>query len=144
MDLINIIKANILSSLFLYVSIHYFSSFLIIPRSVVLIDLIICTSLICTSRLGIRIFFLQAKGFLSNEYPSIKKVLIIGAGDTGQTMSRQLLQKHNQNVKLVGFVDDDASKIGKRLHGIRVYGPVNNINSLKIIFDEIHMCALIN
>ncbi|MDC0165251.1 polysaccharide biosynthesis protein [bacterium] len=130
-----------MSSLLIYVIIHYFYSFTLLPRSVIFIDLIVCTSLVCFSRLGIRLFFIQAIGFISNENPSVKKVLIIGAGDTGQTMARQILQKTDQNIRLVGFVDDDVKKIGHRLHGIPVYGPINSISNQKITFDEIFICV---
>jgi FlaA1/EpsC-like NDP-sugar epimerase len=49
--------------------------------------------------------------------------LIIGAGESGQFLARQL-QTHSQRhrYELVGFVDDDPAKLGLRLHGVSILG----------------------
>ena len=69
-------------------------------------------------------------------------VLIIGAGDSGQTIFRQLLQKRNSSARVVAFIDDNPKKIGRRLHDIPVYGPINNLSSLSINFDDIYTWGL--
>ena len=56
-DMINIIKANILSSLFLSLYVYTYIGFKDLSRSLFIIDFIICTGLICISRLGVRMFF---------------------------------------------------------------------------------------
>jgi UDP-GlcNAc:undecaprenyl-phosphate GlcNAc-1-phosphate transferase len=48
--------------------------------------------------------------------------LIYGAGDGGELLLRELLNNRNWKYLPVGFLDDDPSKSGKLIHGLRVYG----------------------
>ncbi len=72
-DMINIIKATSLSSFLLTGIAMLTIGFEVISRSVFIIDYIICTGCICTSRLGIRMFFshvitaLKTDNFRSNK-----------------------------------------------------------------------------
>ena len=54
-----------------------------------------------------------------------KKVLLIGAGEAGQQLVRDL-QDHPE-FKVVGFLDDDPIKRGRRISGIRVLGDTNDL-----------------
>ena len=83
-DMFNIIKANIVATTSLIVIVNYYVGFEKISRSLFLIDLILTTGIICTSRLGIRMFFSHIMSFLvsKNSDNIKKKILLIGAGDT--------------------------------------------------------------
>ena len=140
-DMFNIIKANILSTIVLIIALDVNNLFNIISRSVVVIDYIICTGLICISRLGIRLFFSHIKDLLKNKNQNIKNIVIIGAGDTGQTIFRQLLHRRSSSARVVAFVDDSPKKIGQRLHDVPVYGPIVNLSSLSIKYDDIYICV---
>ena len=62
-------------------------------------------------------FFSHIIRFL-NPNTSIKnkrKILLIGAGDTGQTILRQTLQKSISPIEIVGFLDDNPKKVGKEI-----------------------------
>lgn len=56
-----------------------------------------------------------------------KNVLIVGGGDAGSTVIREL--QINEDVKLrpVGVIDDDKSKQGRTLHGVDVVGTRHDI-----------------
>ena len=58
------------------------------------------------------------------------RVLIVGAGDAGSMLLKDLL--HNRSVRLLpaGMIDDDRRKIGRRLHGVPVLGTITAIPSL--------------
>ncbi len=140
-DMFNLVKANILGSIVLTFTLVIFNTFDIISRSFVAIDFILCTGLISISRLGIRLFFSHIKDLLEGNNRIINNILIIGAGDTGQSIFRQLLQKSDSNSRVVAFVDDNPKKIDQRLHGVPVYGPISSLESFKINFDEIYICA---
>ena len=51
-----------------------------------------------------------------------QRVLIVGAGDTGQMLGWDLRHNRSQPYQAVAYVDDDASLRGKRVHGISVVG----------------------
>jgi FlaA1/EpsC-like NDP-sugar epimerase len=57
--------------------------------------------------------------------------LIVGAGESGQSFSWQLQnRRRGQQFRVVGFVDDDPSKIGMSLHGVRILGGRDDIPRL--------------
>ncbi len=58
------------------------------------------------------------------------RVLIVGAGDAGSMLLKDLL--HNRSVRLLpaGMIDDDRRKIGRRLHGVPVLGTITAIPCL--------------
>jgi UDP-GlcNAc:undecaprenyl-phosphate/decaprenyl-phosphate GlcNAc-1-phosphate transferase len=51
-----------------------------------------------------------------------RRVLIYGAGDGGELLLRELMNNRELQLSPVGFLDDDASKRGKLIHGLRVFG----------------------
>lgn len=51
-----------------------------------------------------------------------RNVLLIGAGDLGESLIRQILRTPGANYRVVGILDDDESKWGLRLHGFPVLG----------------------
>ncbi len=56
---------------------------------------------------------------------SRKAIIIIGAGIAGTSLAKELLQKSNLYI-IKAFLDDDPQKIGSRIFGIPVMGPVSN------------------
>ncbi len=141
-DMFNIIKANIFSTLLLTLGISFIIGFENFSRSLLIIDIIICTGFISISRLGIRVFFSHVLRFItvSNNLTTRKKIILIGAGDTGQSILRQSTQKYNSLIKVVGFIDDDLNKVGRSINGIQVLGNINKLNDFKYLFDEIYIC----
>lgn len=55
-------------------------------------------------------------------------IIIAGAGKAGQLISQDLLDNKESPFRIVGFVDDDEAKIGKKFNGITVIGPVANLS----------------
>lgn len=55
----------------------------------------------------------------------MKRVLIVGAGQAGEGLVRDL--KRTPNYCPVGFVDDNPAKRGKEIHGIRVLGATREL-----------------
>ena len=140
-DMYNIIRANLLSTVILITIFLLFNFLDKIFFSLLIIDFLLCTVFVCASRLGIRLYFSQSEYFLNISNSDRKKVIIIGAGDTGQTISKQILQKKKSNISIVAFMDDNPKKFNQRLHGIPVVGPISNILKLKFEYDEIYICV---
>jgi len=58
------------------------------------------------------------------------RLLIVGAGHTGQLLARELQNSPNLNYQPIGFVDDDTRKQRSRIHGLRVFGALSDIESI--------------
>jgi len=84
------------------------------PRSVFVIDALLLVGLACGVRLLRRAYHELAAG------PPGSKVVIVGAGDTGEAAIREL--KKNYEYRVVALLDDDSTKRGRRIHGVQVVG----------------------
>ena len=90
------------------------------PRSIYLLDMILCFFLMAGVRLGAR-----AAGEISRVVlpgAEQKTTLIYGAGDAGVSLLREIRQNQALPYRVVGFMDDDPAKKGMAIHGVKVYG----------------------
>ena len=62
-----------------------------------------------------------------NQTGKMKRVLIVGAGEAGNAIIKEIVNSRYVNMKIVGIVDDDKTKRGKFMHGIKVIGDRNDI-----------------
>ena len=56
-----------------------------------------------------------------------RRVLILGAGRTGELMLKALMREPNYGYMVIGFVDDDPEKIGTNINGIKVHKGVDRV-----------------
>lgn len=98
-----------------------------LPRSIYIISYILDVGLICFSRLSVRMLMMMSQSEASEA--QLRKMLIIGAGDAGVMIARELVQR-GEGKKLLGFMDDDASKVGKKILGYSVLGNTDALNTL--------------
>jgi FlaA1/EpsC-like NDP-sugar epimerase len=115
-DLIRIIKAC-LSGCILLAFINHYQNSKHIPNSTLPLFCLFTICLLSGARLTYR--WLKDSG---NGFRSGKKVLIIGAGTAGESILREMKRKTNQDLFPVGLLDDDPTKQGLEIHGIRVLG----------------------
>ncbi len=141
-DLFNIFKANTLATILIILCVYFFRGFSGLSRSVFIIDFILCAVLVSLSRLGIRVFFSHILSSIEVNYQASvrKKIILIGAGDTGQIILRQILVKHRGKYEVIGFLDDNLNKIGSRIHDVEVLDSIKNIQSINKYYDEIYIC----
>jgi UDP-GlcNAc:undecaprenyl-phosphate GlcNAc-1-phosphate transferase len=59
-----------------------------------------------------------------------ERVLIVGAGRTGEAAVHYIFSGNEHRSQLVGFVDDDAFKAGKLVHGRAVLGPLDDLERI--------------
>jgi exopolysaccharide biosynthesis polyprenyl glycosylphosphotransferase len=69
-----------------------------------------------------------------------RRVLLIGAGKAGQTLAELYNSLDTQSFNLIGYVDDDTAKVGKRICGLRVLGSSAH---LLILIDIHHISDLV-
>ena len=96
-----------------------------LPRSVFVLDFLLTLALVAGARLAARTIF---------ERPSVgglvargKEVVIVGAGDAGQLVIRELQRNRALGYTPIGIVDDDARKRNLRVHGVRVLGTTGEL-----------------
>lgn len=59
-----------------------------------------------------------------------KRVLIVGAGDAGESLAREIQHRTQMRMKIVAFVDDHQAKWGSVIRGIPVVGPIENVSEI--------------
>jgi UDP-GlcNAc:undecaprenyl-phosphate GlcNAc-1-phosphate transferase len=90
-------------------------------RAVFLLDVLLLVVLLSASRLSFRLFRQSLVGSITAR-PDARPVLIYGAGAGGELLMRELLNNSQYAYSPVGFIDDDAAKAGRLLHGVRIFG----------------------
>ena len=115
-DLLNILLSIVVSSVgFLLLSqevmgiTHY-------PRSILLIDALLLTGFSG----GVRLIARAHRDLVAGK--GGRRVLIYGAGDAGEAVVREMRLRLSTDYHPIGFVDDDRTKVGGRIHGVPVLG----------------------
>jgi UDP-GlcNAc:undecaprenyl-phosphate GlcNAc-1-phosphate transferase len=96
------------------------------PRSLFVVDALLCTSLIGASRLGERALFRVLASLRGRS--ERRRMLIVGAGRGGRSLLRELRETPGEQV--VGFVDDDPRLRRRRLAGVSVLGRADEIERI--------------
>jgi len=91
-----------------------------IPRTLYVLIFFIVLAGTGISRLALR--FLITLSSRENKTSEAMPVLIIGAGDAGNLMARDIKQYHANDRHIVGFIDDDPAKLHNLAFGIKVLG----------------------
>ncbi len=97
------------------------------PRSALGIDWLLSLVLIGGSRFALRI--LAEQSIVSRANGKGKRALIIGAGNAGALVVRELQKTAQLNLVPVGFLDDDPAKQKHAIHGVTVIGAVSDLAS---------------
>ena len=105
------------------------------PRSITLLTFLLVTSALITMRVGLRML---REGRLSHGRTGIelRRTVIIGAGDVGANLAKEMQSSRKLGMKPVAFFDDDKSKWNTRVHGVPVLGRPELLANGKIQADE--------
>jgi len=126
-DLKLIIQATTSSSLVIMAVIGIFFRFIGFPRSVFFIDWLLLMFLIGGSRFLDRFYHELIQPPPS---PRSKHLLVVGAGRAGDLIVREIRNNPQFEYSPVGFIDDDRSKLGRRIHGLPILGTTDNIQKI--------------
>ncbi|HKW01826.1 MAG TPA: nucleoside-diphosphate sugar epimerase/dehydratase [Vicinamibacterales bacterium] len=135
-DLLGIVLATSAASIALAIAAaslvvgHYVGG---ISRSVLFIDWVLTLLVASGVRLTIRLVYeaqLRTRVLERAADGGVKKILVAGAGSAGTLVVRELQRNPQLRMLPVGFVDDEVTKLGRRVQGLRVLGPTHDIESV--------------
>ena len=109
----------------------YLSGIETVPRSVIVINWLSCLLLVGGARMMARwLLTTSSPGLPGAASEATQNGLIYGAGEAGMQLA--MATSFNQEIRPVAFLDDQASLIGQRVNGLRVYPP----SEIKRLIDE--------
>lgn len=128
-DLWRLAQASLFTMLMAMAVILYLYRFHGYSRAVFVMDGVLTFLLIGGLRVFIRYLYSgQGKKSTSVSIPRHRKaVLIIGAGAAGEKILREIIENNQLHYDVAGFMDDDAQKQGRSIHGIPILGKVDEI-----------------
>jgi FlaA1/EpsC-like NDP-sugar epimerase len=96
-----------------------------LPRGIALIDMLLLLAFVAGSRLLARTLIERPApgGFVARG----REVVIVGAGDAGQLILRELQRAPHLGYTPIGLLDDDPRKKNLRVHGVRVLGTTSDL-----------------
>ncbi|HXE94283.1 MAG TPA: hypothetical protein VN544_10820 [Gaiellaceae bacterium] len=125
-DAASIVAAVVVSEVVAYLILDATQTWGPFPRSVFIIDALICTVLIGASRFWERAFVRGVSSLTGRN--ERHRTLIVGAGRGGRSLLRELRETPGEQV--VGFVDDDPRLSRRRLQGVPVLGDTTEIEQI--------------
>ena len=143
-DLVNVGKATFIAALIINSVFLVVPLFRLIPPAILLLDFILTAGLIALVRLSVRLYFSQvavAAPMRTKKQAGLTRLLLLGAGNTGEKIARDILTNFSDDYQIVGFLDDNPEKIGSSIHGIPVIDRIPMLNKLVLDFDEILITA---
>ncbi|OAD45660.1 polysaccharide biosynthesis protein [Polaribacter atrinae] len=134
-DAFNVFIASSLVCLLLLLAVTFNVFFKVIdsfyiPKSIIIIHYLVTTLVLILSRFIFKAFY----EVLSTEIETIHNVLIYGAGDSGIIALNALNRDKKYNYDVVGFIDDNKNKIGKKIDRVLIF----NSNVINKKFIEKH------
>ncbi len=111
----------------------------VFPRGVVLIDFVLAVTFLACFRVGLRVYHERYRSRPSGRSRGLLRLAIVGAGDVGAALARELLAQPARGFRPVVFFDDDPRKHGKIIHGIPVAGPAEDLQRVakKVTFSHV-------
>ncbi len=104
----------------------------VVPRSVPLIEGMAALIGLAGLRFAARLYY-EERGVLRVRLRSAvaeRRVLIAGAGESGLMIAREMQRHPESGRRPVGFVDDDAGKVGRSFAGLRVFGSLDDLTRI--------------
>ncbi len=120
-DITRIFLVNFLGSVIICIGNIVFYYFInqkfLVPFSMVILEFIVSTFMIIFYRLFTKIIYFE----YINTPKEKKDVIIYGAGELGFTTKRSIYQDISNKYNVIGFVDDDPKKVGKKIDNLTIY-----------------------
>ncbi len=96
------------------------------PRSLLIIEAVTSLMFLGGVRVALRVFerYPGDINWKMADLPPSRRTMIVGAGSAGTQMMDELSKNPQVGLRPVAFLDDDTNKIGRRIGGLPVFGPL--------------------
>ena len=121
-DMGRLLKSIVVGTLVIALVCFLYTRLTLVPRSIFVFYALLLTTLLCGSRIIYR--YLKDHRLVSK---TVKKAMIVGAGNAGEQLLRDMSRNNQRPYNPVAFLDDDRTKIGKEIQGIRVVDDIESI-----------------
>jgi FlaA1/EpsC-like NDP-sugar epimerase len=139
-DFWRILQASFISSLILISFLLFWDRFTGYPRSVFIFDFFL-TFVFCGGlRAFIRTIYLHKENLKAQLFSNfltyqkrnsgLKRVLLIGAGNAGEKLIREIIENPQMMYEPVGFLDDNLKKKSRTIHGVPILGAVEDLGKI--------------
>ena len=126
-DAVEIIKSVSIASLLVFLVMGLFEQGHHFSRSIFLIDWVLLLGLMLASRMFWRAY---REYYILSRRSTGQCTFIVGAGEAGSMLMKELLKQQQPPYRVIGFIDDDRSKWGMRLHGAPILGGTERLRDL--------------
>lgn len=137
-DMLLAARTAALGSVLLTLLVFVFGRLLTLPPLYVLIpvDFMATLCLVGGFRISGRVYA-ELRNGRHSAHP--KRVLVYGAGSAGEQLVRAMQSDVQHTYQPVGFIDDDVSKVGTTIHGVKVLGTGNDLGRISSAYrvDEL-------
>ena len=132
-DLIALVRASVIATALFALFVTFVGPHIavhVVPRSVILMDLVGSIVIVGGVRFSIRAIREIAVQVAQPPPEGRRRILVVGAGDAGEMLMREITRIYGSKYEPIGFVDDNRMKHGERIHGVPVLGPIADVPSL--------------
>lgn len=134
-DLRSLIQATTFSSIAFaaaWAFVGGLTSYRTFPRSVFILEWAFSILIVGGMRFGIRTLReISIQNMIPKDEGARRRLLVIGAGDAGEMLMREIVRIYARRYEPIGFLDDNPSKHGERIHGVPVLGPISKVVEFK-------------
>ena len=87
---------------------------------------------IAASTIGVRLCYRSGRRLVNHGYIKEEKsrVLLVGAGTAGHVVIDEIKRNPQMKKKIVGLLDDDINKVGRRIHNIKILGTTDDVEKI--------------
>ncbi len=140
-ELINIALATLIGTAVVTLLVYSLASLLVdfrpLPRSIPILDWLVSLSLVGGTRFAVRLLADRPLARLwrnnhldDDQRQQQQRVLVMGAGDTGAMIVREMQANPGLGLVPVGLLDDNRAKVGMTIHGVLMQGSREDIPRL--------------
>lgn len=123
-DIVRVIKAVSVGSVIIVTTVVLLYRFESFPRTLFVIEFFLLIMLILGTRFAFRLFYEIGR---EPRGENVRRYAVIGAGDYGERVSREIRSDTSGQGAVVCFVDDDPGKRGMMLGGVPITGPIDRL-----------------